>query len=315
VSVLIPSYNHERYVAEAIESVLNQTVSDLELIIIDDCSSDNSRKIIEQYSSTDSRVRAFFHEKNMGIARGINEFFDLALGEYASFLGSDDVWFPSKLEQQLAIITENPDSIMWSEGIIIDKNGSPTGKTTTQLLSAPKRKSGNLFQDLLKEDFILGQSALFRTADAKAVKLSEAFAYVNDHLFFVELAKNHSFLFTDQPLVKYRLHGENITSKNEQKWMVERLELRRLFIERYSGEVSIEAECDIYYKMGHAFSKLGEREIAKQCYIKAMRIDPFHASTILFVILALTDGDGFFGKLLTDFYTKMISVFHLSALY
>ena len=86
VSVIMGSYNHEKYIGEAIESVLNQTCKDLELIIVDDASKDNSRALIEAYSVKEPRVRAFFHKVNLGIARTINDCLKQALRQYSLFL-------------------------------------------------------------------------------------------------------------------------------------------------------------------------------------------------------------------------------------
>src|SRR5512138_3857716 len=120
VSVSMLSYNHEKYLAEAIESVLNQTIEDLELIIVDDGSKDNSRQLIKEYSAKDPRVKPIFHERNFGIPRGANDCLKNATGEYFGFIGSDDLWLPSKIEKQLKVIEKNPEKIVWSEGQIIN---------------------------------------------------------------------------------------------------------------------------------------------------------------------------------------------------
>jgi len=85
VSVIMGSYNHERYLSEAIESVLNQTFDDLELIVVDDYSTDKSREIIQGYEQQDMRVKTVFHDKNMGIARGINDGLKKAKGRYVNY--------------------------------------------------------------------------------------------------------------------------------------------------------------------------------------------------------------------------------------
>ncbi len=308
VSVLMGSYNYERYIGEAIESVLNQSFKDLELIIVDDCSTDNSRHIIESYQKQDPRIRTQFHEKNLGIARTGNDGLKMASGEYVSFIGSDDVWVPSKLEKQLSILRGNQDKIIWSEGEVIDSKGASTGRTISQLLNSPKKKNGNMFDELLRENYIFGQSLLFKTEYAKDIALNEDFRYVNDHLFFVELSRNHEFVFIPEPLAKYRMHGSNITMKNEDIWFKERILLRKYFLEKYAEEISVASRADIYHKIGHALSGLGKKEIAKKYYFKAARTDPFCANSILYLILALTDGEGFKGKFLTDYYYRVSSL-------
>lgn len=307
VSVLMSSYNYERYISEAIESVLNQSFKDLELIIVDDYSTDNSRKIIESYQRKDKRIHAIFHEKNLGISKTANDGLNVAKGKFISFIGADDVWFPFKLEKQLSILNIE-DKIIWSEGIIIDGKGRFSGKTVTQLLNSPGKKSGNIFQELLKEDFIFGQSLLFKTEYLKDIEFDEKLKYVNDHLFLVNLSRNHDFVFIPEPLAKYRIHGSNITLKNENIWLEERILIRSRFLQKYANEISTRTKADIYFKIGHALSRLGKKEFARQYYFKAMLIDHFHVNIALYLIYALTDGEGFVGKFLSNYYHKVNSL-------
>jgi glycosyltransferase involved in cell wall biosynthesis len=308
VSVLMSSYNYARYLPEAIESVLNQTFSDLELIIVDDCSKDNSREIIEDYQRKDPRVRSFFHEKNMGISRTANDGLKMAKGKFISFIGADDAWFPSKLEKQVNLLQNDDNKIVWSEGIIIDGEGHPTGKTVTQLLNPPTKKSGNIFQELLVEDFIFGQSLLFKKEFLNDTVFDENLKYVNDHLFLVNLSRKHDFAFISEPLAKYRIHGTNVTLKDKTTWLKERILIRCIFLQEYHAEISTRARADIYYKIGHALSRLGHKEWAKQYYFKAMRTDIFHANLALYLIYALTDGEGFTGEFLANYYHKINSI-------
>lgn len=108
VSILLTSFNHEKYICEAIDSVLNQTFTDFELIILDDGSSDNSWALINQYS--DSRIKASHNEENKGFIEGINKtIIEIATGEYFAVHHSDDVWELDKLEKQVAYLDANPE--------------------------------------------------------------------------------------------------------------------------------------------------------------------------------------------------------------
>ena len=313
VSVLMSSYNHEKYLSQAIESVLNQTFNDLELIIVDDASTDNSKKIIERYQANDRRLHAFFHDKNQGIPRTANDGLREAKGKFISFIGSDDVWLPHKLEKQLSIIKKHEDKIVWSEGQTISDKPELSGMPMTQFLSAPRQKSGNIFQELLREDFVFGQSVLFKTEYAQEISFNETLRYVNDHLFFVELSKNHEFIFIKEPLAKYRLHSSNISIKNGDEWLKERIILRKLFLEKYSGEICVKSLADINFKIGFAFARLGKKKLARQSYLRAMRIDPLHANALLYLILASTSEEGFLGKFLLEYYRKVNSLIVLGA--
>src|ERR1700712_2338912 len=98
VSVLMTAYNRENYIAEAIESVLASTMVDFELIIVDDCSDDNTVKIAESYATKDSRVKLFINEKNLGDYPNRNKAASYANGKYLKYLDSDDIIYPTGLE-------------------------------------------------------------------------------------------------------------------------------------------------------------------------------------------------------------------------
>ena len=123
VSVILSSYNHGKYISEAIESVLNQTFTDFELLIFDDSSSDNSREIIKTF--TDSRIKFFLHEVNRGPIACLQECMEVTQGKYIAIHHSDDVWKPNKLEKQVDFLDthQNYDACFtWVE--IIDEDGN-----------------------------------------------------------------------------------------------------------------------------------------------------------------------------------------------
>jgi glycosyltransferase involved in cell wall biosynthesis len=308
VSVLLGSYNHEKYLAEAIESVLNQTCPELELIIIDDCSSDNSKALIEGYQAKDSRVKAFFHEKNMGIAITVNEGLKAARGDFISFIGSDDVWFPYKLERQLALAKVHKELILWSEGEIIDSDSKPTGKTFSQLHNAThKKKNGNLFESIVEDNYIFGQSLLINKNFLSGILFDPTLRYLNDYRFMAELANKHEFLFSTEPMAKYRIHPKNTISNDRSGWLKDRIVLNNYFLQRYCGEISRSLKGILYAQVGRSYDSLGEKEVAKRFYLKAISTDPFSKETILYLGLALSGAKSFLGNSLLLFYFKLSS--------
>ncbi|MCL5949944.1 MAG: glycosyltransferase [Candidatus Bathyarchaeota archaeon] len=310
VSVLMGSYNHQKYISEAIESVLNQTFPDLELIIIDDYSTDNSRSIIEQYQAKDERVKAFFHEKNMGIANTINDGLKKVRGKFVSFIGSDDVWFPYKLERQLALIKNHEDQILWSEGEIIDGNGAPTGTTFTKMhLATNKKKSGNLFKEILWDNYIFGQSLLIKKDYIGDTLFDTNLRFLNDYRFIADLARKHDFFFIPEPLAKYRLHAKNSITRDRTRWLEDRILLYSYFLQRYGGEISRNLKGILYMKIGSTYADLGRTDLAKEFYLNAISIDPISRETILYLILTLTDVEGRLGSSLCTFYFKVNSIF------
>ena len=108
VSVLMPVYNvKEEYLRESIESILNQTFTDFEFIILDDCSSNNVEEIVKSYG--DDRIRFYRNSENLGIAKSRNKLMDLARGEYSALMDNDDISHPERLKKQVDFLDNNPD--------------------------------------------------------------------------------------------------------------------------------------------------------------------------------------------------------------
>lgn len=107
VSIIMPAYNSEKFISESIESVIAQTYQNWELLITDDQSTDNTKKIVEQYCSTDTRVKFFVNKENGGAGVARNNSITHAKGRYIAFLDSDDLWLPSKLEKQIAFMLKH----------------------------------------------------------------------------------------------------------------------------------------------------------------------------------------------------------------
>lgn len=122
VSVIMPAYNAERFIEEAIRSVMAQTVTDWELLVLDDGSTDSTADIVTQLVAEDARIRYLPNEHNMGVARTRNRGFDLCNGKYVALIDSDDVWLPEKLEKQLALAEDTAADIIYCSYGIIDES-------------------------------------------------------------------------------------------------------------------------------------------------------------------------------------------------
>lgn len=128
VSVIMPSYNAERYIAESIASVLAQTYENWELVITDDCSLDQTPTIAMAFSEKDPRIRFFEAAKHSGIAGTRNQCIQKAQGRFVSFLDNDDLWIPEKLEKQIRFMLDNDCPFSYSEYELIKEDGTPKGK-------------------------------------------------------------------------------------------------------------------------------------------------------------------------------------------
>ena len=135
VSIVTPLYNSEKYIEETILSVLDQTYNNWEMLIIDDCSTDNGPNIVKKYTEQDERIKYLKLEENSGAAVSRNKAIELAEGEYVAFLDSDDLWKKEKLEKQIKFMKENNYAISFTEYEEINENG----KKLNILIKSPKK--------------------------------------------------------------------------------------------------------------------------------------------------------------------------------
>lgn len=272
ISVLMPSYNHGKYISEAIDSILNQTFKNFELIITDDKSKDNSKSIIEKYQKEDPRIKAFFHEKNLGIARTLNEMVSKASGKYVAYVSSDDIWDKSKLEKQLAILNKNDSLAVWTEGEVIDKNGVPTGKTFTQVhLCSSRKKSGDIFEELIYSNYIFVSSLIHKKEYAESTQFDEDLKYLNDYKFMVNLARKYAYFFIKEPLTKYRIHRKNTVLVDERGYIKDRIVLVNYFLQEYGEQISKKTKASLYFYLFQNYYLLKRKTQAKLFLFKALR--------------------------------------------
>lgn len=129
VSVIMPSYNAERYITESMESVLAQTYANWELVITDDCSTDSTPMIAETYGKKDPRIKFCIAKQHSGIAETRNQSLLRAQGRFIAFLDNDDLWVAEKLEKQVRFMLEHDHSFSYSEYELLNEDGTPKGKT------------------------------------------------------------------------------------------------------------------------------------------------------------------------------------------
>ncbi|WP_339213226.1 glycosyltransferase family 2 protein [Ornithinibacillus sp. FSL M8-0202] len=143
ISVITPAFNAEKFITQTIESVLEQTYSNWEMIIVDDCSTDRTIELITAYSQKDNRIKLLQLEKNSGSAVARNVAMKNAKGKYIAFLDSDDIWFPGKLEKQLHFMQEKDIAFSFTKYVRITEEG----QLKNSISIAPEKV---VYKDLLK---------------------------------------------------------------------------------------------------------------------------------------------------------------------
>lgn len=207
VSVLITTFNKAASIEECIESVLKQTYSDYELIIIDDGSTDNTEQLLKKI--TDSRINIFTQE-NKGIAKARNQALKMSKGEYIAFLDSDDLWEVDKLKLQVDVLNTNPNiGVVNSKALVIDKNGQSQGIVVGANLN------GNIKENLIKGEAIASLSIpLIRKECFDKVGLfNEELTHCEDLDFWLRIHSYYKFKTINKTLTLYRRSDNNTTKK------------------------------------------------------------------------------------------------------
>jgi len=213
VSVIIPSYNHEDYVRQAIDSVLKSSVGDIELIVVDDGSTDNSVAMIQ--SIEDSRLRLVCQE-NKGTAGAIGRGVLMAHSPWIAILNSDDVFHPNKIETHLDIHNKNKSlEASACRARIITKDGEPFDKRHAYVQNYRRAQDthfrlGSLFRSLLVLNHLLTTSSLFIKKDVfLELKGFAPLRYTHDWFMFLTLAARGQFYIIEEQLLDYRRHDAN----------------------------------------------------------------------------------------------------------
>ncbi|MGE0822389.1 MAG: glycosyltransferase family 2 protein [Candidatus Binatia bacterium] len=222
VTVFIPVHNRERYVGDAIESVLGQNFDDFELLVIDDGSTDHTREIIRSYAS-DPRVRVIENPDNLGIPRTRNRGIELARGRYLALLDSDDVAHPSRLGMQVEFLDQHPDYALigaWTGGM--DNTGQYHRRVRLLPVSAEEVRCRLLFQCCPAQSSIMARTAILR-----AYKYREDYAVSSDYDLWIRLAGSHKLGSLPRVLVRSRMHQTQVTQERAQLIMENCLSIMR----------------------------------------------------------------------------------------
>lgn len=219
VSVIIPNYNHARFLPERIESVLNQTYQNFEVIILDDCSSDNSRDVINDYRSSPKVSHIVFNEKNSGSTfKQWKKGFALAKGEYIWIAESDDVAHPDFLFSLIAAIDGDQDVVLAASGItLIDESGKTIGYASISKSRHIRKYSSS---DFIKENMLIGNhvlnasSVIFRKYLIKDIPSTyEGLKSSGDYLFWIEIANKGKVVEIPDRLDFFRRYPTTVTSR------------------------------------------------------------------------------------------------------
>lgn len=216
VSVLMANYNKERFIVDAVQSVLNQTLADFELIIVDDESTDGSLAIVKNFQKTDARVRVLTNAKNAGTAASLNKAMKVASGQYFCLIDSDDLFKRERLEKMVEGLGGRSDCIAFTDIFRIDEAGETIKKSYLGTERLPPE--GDAYGYLLR-NWIWGLSTMMFPASAiqKIGYIDETFTWGLDLDFVLRLAEKYRVVLVPEALYGYRAHDDSMTSLTSSK--------------------------------------------------------------------------------------------------
>jgi alpha-1,3-rhamnosyltransferase len=218
VSVVVLNFNYGRWARECLDSVRRQTYHNVELIVIDDGSTDGSRSLLHDWVRANwPTTRCHLHEENRGLGVRANEALGLVRGHYYQLFSTDDSMMPGKLEAQVAVLESNPRAALcYSDMYPVDANGTLGEKTAVAMAveaGRPPPKSGRVLDNVLAGGAFCSPSWLTRRESALAVGGYEERFYTDDVPILLRLAARYDVEYLDRPLVKYRWHGDNLSRR------------------------------------------------------------------------------------------------------
>lgn len=222
VSVIIPAYNCGRYLEEAVCSALAQTYEELEILVIDDCSTDDTIAIASKIANLDTRIKTIRNDHNLGVAATRNRGIKESAGEYIAFLDGDDAWQPDKLERQLSWLEETQADLCYTAYSFMDEDGLPIRHS----YPVPEETS---FEVLLRENVIGLSTVLIRRSAIGGVRMRGEFAH-EDYVFWLELLGcGIKAVGINEPLTRYRISASS-RSGNKRKAAKNRWLIYRKFL-------------------------------------------------------------------------------------
>lgn len=247
ISVVIPSYNHAKYISKALESVFAQDFSDFELLISDDASTDNSWEVISGFS--DSRMRAFRQSQNLGPVGNLVFLIKEARGKYVALLNSDDVWYPGKLSKQFHVMNSLPNlgaCFTWAD--LVDVHGREISGTEA-IWNDVFRQSNRTQGQWLRHFFFKGNCLCHPSILARR-EIYETVGFYNpglkqlpDFEMWIRLVKHYPIHVIQENLVAHMRDGNNtsaVSPENSARNLTELVEIFGAFFDRIPEEIFIE---------------------------------------------------------------------------
>ncbi|MDX9964216.1 glycosyltransferase family A protein [Desulfobacter postgatei] len=266
VSVIIPAYNAAEYINEAVESVLSQTYGNLEIIVIDDGSTDNTAACVS--SAFESSI-IILRQCNNGPSSARNRGIEVATGKYIAFLDADDIWFPDKISEQVNLMEAYPDVGMVFGNSTTLKDGIAAEKSHFELQGLDCEYFGdpvyyqNAFKKLFYKNIIMTQTVMVRKSTLERTNgFDTGFRFAEDLLLWLDIAKISKVAYQFHVVAFRRRHEGNLTNNSGEHFFIWPNVYKK--IEELHGDLLAQLDIDIYSKIAASWYYLGLYKIYEQ---------------------------------------------------
>jgi len=289
VSIIIPVFNSEKYIGEALDSVFSQTFRDYEIIVIDDGSKDGTAEILEKHKK---RIK-YFYQENRGLAAARNEGIRLSVSPYLAFLDADDLFLPDKVRIQNDFLDIHPGHAM----VFSDFEYFGEAHSRKPVPDCFKTGEGDLFLDLLQGNCIPVPTTLIRRECFREVGMfDESFLALEDYDLVLRVSKHKKIGFIDKILARIRLHSENMSRDATLMCQYEIQAVRKALkanpeIEENYPRLIRKRYNSIYFEAGYKLLISERSEIARKNLILAIKSYPFRLKPYVYLLASFFSQD------------------------
>lgn len=208
VSVVMPTYNAELHIKKACESILNQTYKNIELIIVEDGSIDNTFNIIKDLQSIDNRIKLVNNKKNLGVTKSLNKALKLAKGKYIVRMDSDDWSYPKRIKLQVNLMEQNPDVVVSGTYIEVCDN-----KLRYKHIRKYHITDSCIRQHIFRYSPFAHPATIWRSSTMKKERYNEVIPVCQDYELYFRIGTKGKFMNLNKPLLKLRMHNNSVSAK------------------------------------------------------------------------------------------------------
>lgn len=236
VTVAVITYNHKNFIIQCLDSILNQTYKNIEIVVADDCSKDGTVDIIKGYQKKfPDIIKPLYSDKNYGITANHNLALSNSSGDFISWIGGDDLMYPNKIESQISYMKSNPNCVIcYHQMAIVDSDG----ETLISYFNNSRNINEGLVDKLIKfGTFNCASSSLVRMSGAAGVEFNSKIPRASDWLYWIEcLISGGEIRYIDEVLGAYRRHESNVTNYSNNNYklnIVDHLDTCTIIMAKY----------------------------------------------------------------------------------